>query len=98
DNESYVYNGVKRYLSVEGLPSEAKAVYENNGQTEAGTYDVTATVKRAHFEDLTLQATLTIQKAESEIIAEPDQVHVYDGTEKMVLAHLNHDETELMYD
>src|SRR5690606_13717644 len=41
-------------------------------------------------------ATLTIQKAESVIIADSMQFYVFDGTEKRVIAQLSHQETELI--
>src|SRR5690606_31655360 len=96
EDGSYVYNGEVWNLSVSGMSLDAEIIYDNNGQTEAGTYTVTATIKRSNYEDLILHATLTIQKAESVIIADSMQFYVLDGTEKRVIAQLSHQETELI--
>src|SRR5690606_30609702 len=65
NDSSHVYNGEVWNLSVSELPSDVEEgnidiIYDNNGQTEAGMYTVTATVKRSNYEDLILQAILTI--------------------------------------
>src|SRR5690606_17289574 len=102
EDGSYVYNGEVWSLSVSGLLSDAEEenieiIYDNNAQTDAGTYTVTATIKRFNYEDLIVHATLPIQKAESILVAESDQFHVNDGTVKVVLAYLSHGETEMFY-
>src|SRR5690606_35393348 len=70
---------------------------EGNSATDAGSYEVTATVIRPNYADETLTGTLYINKATAEITAAAEQEHVYDGTEKAVQATLNHDETALTY-
>ena len=47
-------------LAVVGAPAGAEISYTGNGQTEIGTYTVTATVSMEGYETATLTATLTI--------------------------------------
>jgi gliding motility-associated-like protein len=79
------------------LSEDASVVYENNSQVNAGSYTVTATISRPNYEELTLKALLTIQKAQALITAEEKQEHVYDGAVKSIRANLDHGETDLTY-
>ena len=62
---TFVYDGTPHSLAVSGLPAGASVSYENNGQTNAGTYQVTATVNPgvSSCPEVVLTATLTIDKA-----------------------------------
>ena len=71
--------------------------YENNGQTNAGLYEVTATVSQENYNDLVLTAELNIEKAEAIITTAAVQSFIYDGELKEVSAALNHSETSLVY-
>src|SRR5690606_18131748 len=88
EDSEYVYNGETRSLVVSGLTSEmendVEITYTNNGHGDTGVYEVTAIVSRPNYEDLTLEARLTIHKAETEIIAKTHQIHIYDGIPKTV--------------
>src|SRR5690606_37650955 len=101
EDSEYVYNGEKRSLIVSVLTPEIEndieITYTNNGHVDAGIYEVTAIVQRPNYEDLTLKARLTIHKAKTEITAEEDQVYVYDGAPKNVVASLNHEEATISY-
>ncbi|MEN7548784.1 SBBP repeat-containing protein [Rapidithrix thailandica] len=67
---SYTYDGSERSLVVEGLPAGASVTYQNNEQTNAGSYTVNAMLDPgvASCSPVTLTATLTIEKAPQEII------------------------------
>lgn len=58
------YDGTQKAISVCNLPNGATVSYDkSNTYVEAGTYTITATVKQDNYEDLSLIATLTINKA-----------------------------------
>ncbi|MCM1533167.1 MAG: leucine-rich repeat protein [Corallococcus sp.] len=61
-SQSYYYDGDSKSLAVENLPDGANVQYINNGQTEIGVYDITATITKPYYDDLQLQATLTIKQ------------------------------------
>src|SRR5690606_41697584 len=57
--------------------------YANNGQVNAGAYTVTANINGGtNFEDQTLTAELTIEKADLTGITLADATDTYDGTAK----------------
>src|SRR5690606_31989495 len=97
EEREYTYNGEERSLLITGLTHDTEITYINNGRSNAGIYDVTAIVKRPNLEELTLKAKLTIHKAETEITAEANQVYVYDGTPKNIIASINHEEAIISY-
>ena len=94
---SFTYDGTPRSLAVSGLPTGATVAYSGNARTDAGIYSVTATVSRPNYQDSLLTATLTIRKAASVITATDRQEHTVDGSLKMVVAALNHQEATLSY-
>ena len=98
-DESFAYDGNSHSISVKNLPYGATVSYENNNQTNAGIYKVTATVTSANKScgSIDISANLIINKAETVITASSPQTFVYDGSEKNVAATLNHEETELTY-
>ncbi|RNL87823.1 T9SS C-terminal target domain-containing protein, partial [Sinomicrobium pectinilyticum] len=60
----FVYDGTLHQLAITGtLPEGASVSYENNGRTDAGMQEVTATVTGANYETLVLTAVLTVEKA-----------------------------------
>jgi Fibronectin type III domain. len=62
--DSFVYDGTEHSLAVEGTMPEGTSVrYSNNGRTDVGSQEVTATVSGANYPPLTLTATLTITPA-----------------------------------
>ena len=96
-DDTFTYNSTSKTIEVSGLPEGASVSYENNDQTTAGTYEVTATVSQANYNDKVLTADLVIEKAEAVIAAEATQTFTYNGTVKNVTAALNHSETSLTY-
>src|SRR5690606_37010470 len=71
-------------LAVAGtLPAGVTVTYANNGQVNAGAYTVTANMDGGtNFEDQTLTAELTIEKAVITGITLEDATYTYDGTAK----------------
>ncbi|PNW22154.1 HYR domain-containing protein [Salegentibacter mishustinae] len=106
EDASFVYDGSEHTLEVKNLPAGASVDYTissetgtENGAVNAGVYTVTANLS-SEFEtcpNTELTATLTILKAETMITADATQMFTYDGTQKHVIASLNHSETELSY-
>src|SRR5690606_21939747 len=96
------YTGQPHSLAVRGLAEDATVSYtiggaEGNSATDAGNYEVTATVSRENHADETLTGTLTIDRAAAFILGDENQVHTYDGTAKALALALNHDEGTLVY-
>jgi hypothetical protein len=84
------YDGSSHSIFINGtLPSGVTVSYTNNGQTDAGSYDVTA-----HFSDSTgnytvpedMKATLTISKKTYDLsgVSFVSASYAYDGTEKTI--------------
>ncbi|MDT0691935.1 MBG domain-containing protein, partial [Salegentibacter sp. F188] len=96
-SDTFTYDGTAHSIFVTGLPEGATVKYTDNGKTNAGTYEVTATVSQDNFNDQVLTANLVIEKAEAVITAEAIQTFTYDGTVKNVAASLNHEETTLKF-
>lgn len=60
-DDTVTYDGKAHSLKVEGeLPAGVTVTYSNNGKTEAGTYEVKATLAGSNYNPLTLTATLRI--------------------------------------
>ena len=81
ESDSVVYDGQPHSLAVVGsLPENTVVTYENNEQTNAGEYEISATLTKEGYKTLTLRATFTIEKAQfsAGITLESDSV-VYDG-------------------
>jgi hypothetical protein len=80
----FVYDGSAKSIYISGeLPQGSTVSYSNNGQTEAGTYVVTATISGGElYNDLELSASLTIAKAQIQDLVFADGIFTYDGAEK----------------
>jgi hypothetical protein len=87
---TFTYDGSSHSIFVSGtLPSGVTVSYTNNGQTDAGSYDVTA-----HFSDSTgnytvpedMKATLTISKKTYDLtgVSFVSASYAYDGSEKTI--------------
>src|SRR6185312_14118376 len=76
---SFTYDGLPHSLAATGLPSGTTVSYSNNGQTEAGTYTVTATVTGADYNDFSADAVLTIDKAAITGVTFVPASFTYDG-------------------
>ncbi|WP_370539755.1 MBG domain-containing protein [Algoriphagus sp. Y33] len=83
EDGSFVYDGTEKLLAIVGtLPSGTSVAYTDNGRTEVGTQEVTATITGSNYTDLVLTAWLTVTPAEITGITFADTSFVYDGTEK----------------
>ena len=60
DNSTIEYDGRAHSLTVVGAPAGTNVSYQNNGKSEVGTYDVSATLSKRGYNDKTLHATLKI--------------------------------------
>ena len=63
-DQNVVYDGAKHSLSVSNLPEGANVTYSGQDYVNAGTYPITAVVKKTGYVDKTLKATLTIAEAD----------------------------------
>ncbi|MDT0691975.1 MBG domain-containing protein, partial [Salegentibacter sp. F188] len=79
EGDTFIYDGAAHSIFVTGLPEGATVKYADNGQINAGTYTVTATVSQDNYNDKVLTADLVIEKAEAVITAEAVQTFTYDG-------------------
>lgn len=71
-SKNYVYDGSSKSLALTGnLPTGTAVVYSNNSFTDAGDYQVTATVSGDNYEDLILNANLKIAKLNQTITFDP---------------------------
>src|SRR5690606_36928488 len=78
------YDGTAKSLIIAGtLPVGVTVSYANNAQVNAGAYTVTANIDGGtNYEDQTLTAELTIEKAVLTGITLADATYTYDGTAK----------------
>ena len=84
----YDYDGTEKTITILGnLPNGITAAYSNNKGTNAGKYNASVTLKGNGYKDLTLNATLTINKISydmSSVKWNYTKSFVYDGKEKSV--------------
>ncbi len=81
ENTTFIYDGQPHTLTLDGnLPAGASVTYENNEHIQPGAYTVKALINGgSHYQDDTLTATLTIEKAEIDNISLQDKTFTYDG-------------------
>src|SRR5690606_13754064 len=81
---SFVYDGTGKSLAITGaLPTGATVSYIGNIRTDAGTQTATATINGGkNYNDLILEAELTIAKADITGVTFTGGSFVYDGTPK----------------
>ncbi|WP_293786693.1 MBG domain-containing protein [uncultured Pedobacter sp.] len=60
---SFTYDGTAKSIFVTNLPAGATVTYLGNGQINAGTYTVTATISQPNYTDIVKTATLVIHNA-----------------------------------
>ena len=85
-NGIFTYDGTVKSLVINGvLPAGTSVTYVNNDHINAGVYVVTAVIDGGgNYNDLTLNANLTIKKALITGILFNDAVFTYDGTPKSI--------------
>ncbi|MCS5491767.1 MBG domain-containing protein [Algoriphagus limi] len=77
-DQSFVYDGQEKNLAVTGdIPQGATVSYENNGRTNTGSQEVTATIGGSNYTSLELEATLEITPATLAITANPGQSKLF---------------------
>lgn len=100
-NKTVTYNGSSFTIEIEGeLPEGVSVTYENNTATNAGAYSCKATLKGKGYENLVLDATLTIKKANfnTASIKFVSETVKYDGKlHKIVVSGLLPEETDILY-
>lgn len=79
ESNSFTYDGKNHSLAVSGAPVDANIKYTNNSQKNVGVYKVTATVTKNGYNDLTLEATLTIVAADFTNLKFESKSFEYDG-------------------
>ncbi|WP_157963337.1 T9SS type B sorting domain-containing protein, partial [Algoriphagus litoralis] len=74
EDQSFVFDGTAKSLAITGtLPAGTTVAYTNNGRTDVGTQEVTATISGANFTTLVLTAELTVTPRTLEVIADSGQ-------------------------
>ena len=82
EDKTVTYNGSEHAVTVSGeIPDGASVAYENNKATNAGTYNVKATVTKDNYNTLVLTAKLVINKANiaDGLLTLSDETIEYDG-------------------
>lgn len=85
ENKTVTYNGGSHFVTAINIPNGVNVSYTNNGQINAGTYEIVASFMGDHNNYETIAdktAILTIQKATITGVSFPSNEFVYDGTEK----------------
>ena len=91
-NKTYTYDGTEKALTVSGLPSGATVTYtsadfDTDGKAiDAGTYNITATVKKEGYNDWSGEATLTINPKTISVTGLTVANKEYDGTNEATLS------------
>lgn len=77
----FTYDGTEKQIKVKGtLPTGATVDYTNNKGTDVNTYNATAVVKANGYEDLTLNAKMTIKPKNLTVSGLAAENKTYDGT------------------
>lgn len=90
NNKTHTYDGTEKTLAISGtLPAGAILSYtidgeSGNSKTDAGEYAVVATIQSKNYLTKTLSATLTIQKANLNLIFADNLTFTYDGTSHQI--------------
>ncbi|MGN0817797.1 MAG: MBG domain-containing protein [Candidatus Coproplasma sp.] len=80
------YDGLEHSITVSGVvPDGVTVSYDSASAVNAGVYNATATLSGVGYATKTLQATLTIEKAELSGITFEDKTVTWDGDEHSVL-------------
>lgn len=83
---TYTYDGTAKSLVVSGaLPSGVLVEYENNGQTDAGSYIVKARVYGNYYNEVNLTSVMIIEKADIQGVGFASESFTFDGDWKSVL-------------
>ena len=79
-DKTVTYTGDPVSIEIDNLPDGATVVYDvNNTQTNAGRYEITATISEENYNDKSLSAVLTIEKAKVEKPARNSLSYTYNA-------------------
>ncbi|MCH7415874.1 MBG domain-containing protein, partial [Belliella sp. R4-6] len=85
EDGSFIFDESEKTIEITGtLPNGTSVAYENNGRTNVGNQQVTATISGANYTTLVLTAELEITPATITGITFKDGNFVFDGTEKII--------------
>ncbi|PRY85094.1 MBG domain-containing protein, partial [Mongoliibacter ruber] len=85
EDASFVFDGSEKTLEIAGsLPDGASLDYENNGRTDVGNQQATATITGSNYNTLVLTAELTITPATITEITFEDGSFVFDESQKSI--------------
>ena len=74
----YVYDGEQKSITAVGIPEGAEVTYGNNKGVDAGVYHASATISKKNYKTKTLNADLTITRADIAGITFEDTSAEYD--------------------
>ncbi len=85
---SFVYDGTKKYLSVNNLPKTFNVTYKNNGKVDADVYEVEAIITgdENYNGEITLNATMTINPKEAKVYWIDRGAFIYNGEKQLPTA------------
>ena len=85
ENASFVYDGEEKSITVTGeIPQGVTVEYKGNTGIDAGTYAAEAVLSGKNYKTLTLNAALTIEKAEITGVTFENVSAEYDGLEHSI--------------
>jgi hypothetical protein len=83
------YDTTEHTLLARGIPDDATVTYSSNTSTDAGIYNANVLVTKANYNDLSLNATLTINKIVLPNITFPNGSFEYDQQEHSISVTVN---------
>ena len=78
ENKTVSYTGNEQSITAVGVPEGATVSYTNNKGTNPGDYNAKAVIRKPGYNDLTLNAKLTIQMPTAEQVVEARQRYLED--------------------
>lgn len=86
NSQSFEYDGSEKIITVSGvLPDGVSVSYTENKATNAGTYNAKAVLSGEGYNTLTLNATLTINKANMTGLSLTGASYSFDNTERSII-------------
>ncbi len=98
NNATFYCSGNANSIYVSGLPEGANVLYDGNGQIEAGTYTVTATITKPYYETKILTATMTVKLNEFIGITFENSEFMYSGNANSIYVSGLPSEASVTYD
>jgi hypothetical protein len=100
DKQTFIYDGSEKNISATLNHSEKQLQYfPQEGYINAGDYEITIKAPESdNYKETSKKVLLKIKKAKTIITAENLQKYIYDGSEKYIIASINHTETSLNFE